>query len=130
MPAELGGSIDPHPFVDRDGTPYLLWKADGNASGRQPPVLPAPAARRSRPRGRCRPLLPNDAAWENPLIENPALVRVAGYLLLYSGGWWESESYATGYATCTPRSAPASRRRPRTAARQRRRAWPGPVAHA
>jgi hypothetical protein len=29
----LGGSIDPHPFVDDDGTAYLLWKADGNAIG-------------------------------------------------------------------------------------------------
>ena len=33
VPARLGGSIDPHPFVDEDGTPYLLWKADGNAVG-------------------------------------------------------------------------------------------------
>ena len=30
---ELGGSIDPHPFVDTDRTAYLLWKADGNAIG-------------------------------------------------------------------------------------------------
>jgi Glycosyl hydrolases family 43 len=29
----LGGSIDPHPFIDHDGTPLLLWKADGNAIG-------------------------------------------------------------------------------------------------
>jgi RNA polymerase sigma factor (sigma-70 family) len=34
----LGGFIDPHPFVDADGSPYLLWKADGNAIG-QPSTL-------------------------------------------------------------------------------------------
>src|SRR5262245_22581023 len=32
---ELGGSIDPHPFIDTDGAPYLLWKADGNAIGQR-----------------------------------------------------------------------------------------------
>jgi beta-xylosidase len=100
--ADLGGSIDPHPFVDSDGTPYLLWKADGNAVGRGSVLF----SQRLRPdglglEGEPAPLLHVDAAWEDPLIENPALVHVAGqYLLLYSGGWWESESYATGYASC------------------------------
>jgi beta-xylosidase len=100
--ADLGGSIDPHPFVDDDGTPYLLWKADGNAVGRAS-VLYAQRLRLDGLglEGEPAPLLHVDAAWEDPLIENPALVHVAGrYLLLYSGGWWESDSYATGYATC------------------------------
>ena len=55
-------------------------------------------------------LLANDARWENPLIENPALLAAAdSYVLLYSGGWWESAGYGTGYATARRRSAPASR---------------------
>jgi len=29
----LGGSLDPHRFVDRDGAAYLLWKNDGNCCG-------------------------------------------------------------------------------------------------
>jgi len=33
-----GGSIDPHPFIDTEGTAFLLWKADGNAIG-QPSTL-------------------------------------------------------------------------------------------
>ncbi len=33
----LGGSIDPTPFVDTDGTPYLIWKSNGAAG--QPPTL-------------------------------------------------------------------------------------------
>jgi beta-xylosidase len=99
---DLGGSIDPHPFVDADGTAYLLWKADGNAIGHASTLF----SQRLRHdglalEGRAAPLLRNDAAWEAPLIENPALVRMDGrYVLLYSGGWWESHGYATGYATC------------------------------
>jgi beta-xylosidase len=99
---DLGGSIDPHPFVDVDGSAYLLWKADGNAIGQPSTVF----AQQLRPdglaiTGQPNALLTSDAAWEQPLIENPALVAIdASYLLFYSGGWWESDGYATGYATC------------------------------
>jgi beta-xylosidase len=109
--AELGGSIDPHPFVDGDGTPYLLWKADGNAVGRASVLY----AQRLRPDGlgldgEPAQLLRVDTGWEDPLIENPALVHVAGrYLLLYSGGWWESDDYATGYATCDSPLGPCAK---------------------
>ena len=108
---ELGGSIDPYPFVDADGTPYLLWKADGNAVGSASVLF----AQRLGPGGLTLagdpvPLLQNDAGWETPLIENPALVRVDGrYMLLYSGGWWQSDSYATGYATCDTPLGPCTK---------------------
>jgi beta-xylosidase len=108
---ELGGSIDPHPFVDADGTPYLLWKADGNAVGSASVLF----AQRLGPDGLTLaggpvPLLQNDASWETPLIENPALLRVDGrYMLLYSGGWWESDTYATGYATCDTPLGPCTK---------------------
>jgi beta-xylosidase len=108
---ELGGSIDPYPFVDADGTPYLLWKADGNAVGRAS-VLFAQALGPDglTLAGDAVPLLRNDAAWEAPLIENPALLRRDGrYLLLYSGGWWESDGYATGYATCDTPLGPCTK---------------------
>ena len=63
----LGGSIDPHPFVDSDGSAFLLWKADGNAIS-QPSTL---FAQRLRPDGLAlagQPvaLLSSDAAWEQP----------------------------------------------------------------
>jgi beta-xylosidase len=98
----LGGSIDPQPFVDRDGTSYLLWKADANAIGRTSQLF----AQRLRPDdlalvGDPVALLSSDASWERPLIENPALLVVDGtYLLVYSGGRYESAGYATGYAVC------------------------------
>jgi beta-xylosidase len=99
---DLGGSIDPYRFVDADGTAFLLWKADGNAIG-----LPTSLyAQRLRPDGLAlagQPfaLLNSGAPWEQSLIENPALVAAGGsYILLYSGGWWESRGYAIGYVTC------------------------------
>jgi beta-xylosidase len=108
---QFGGSIDPNPFIDTDGAPSLLWKADGNAIG-QPTTL---YAQRLAPdglglTGQPVPLLRSDAAWEQPLIENPALVAADRfYLLLYSGGLWESAGYATGYATCATPLGPCTK---------------------
>jgi beta-xylosidase len=108
---DLGGSIDPHPFVDRDGTVLLLWKADGNAVGQPSTLYVQPLTPDGvRLTGRAVPLLRSDAAWEQPLIENPALVATgSSYTLLYSGGWWDSAGYATGYATCDTALGPCSK---------------------
>jgi beta-xylosidase len=100
--ADRGGSIDPSPFVDADGRAYLLWKSDDNAIGGTPSLWGAPL--RPDGLGLAGPpaeLLRHDAAWEAPLIEAPSLARVADgrYVLFYSGGWWESDGYAVGYAT-------------------------------
>lgn len=114
---QLGGSIDPQPFVDADGTAYLLWKADSNAIGRTSQLF----AQRLRPDGLALAgapvaLLLSDAEWERPLIENPAMLAADGlatggrYLLFYSGGWWESEGYATGYALCDTPLGPCEKR--------------------
>jgi beta-xylosidase len=99
----LGGSIDPSPFVDTDGTAYLLWKADSNAI-HQPSNLwiQALAADGRTLVGEATRLLGYDAAWENPLIEAPSLVAEAGtYYLFYSANWWNTARYAVGYATAT-----------------------------
>ena len=99
--AERGGSIDPSPFVDTDGTPYLLWKSDDNAIGRTPRLWGAPLqADGLALAGEPVELLCAGAAWEKPLVEAPSLVRVGdSYGLFYSGGWWESDGYAVGFAT-------------------------------
>lgn len=99
---ERGGSIDPSPFVDVDGTAYLLWKSDDNALGETASLFGAPL----EPDGRALAgppveLLRYDAAWEEPLIEAPSLARFGdgAYGLIYSGNWWESDRYALGWAT-------------------------------
>jgi len=96
-----GGSIDPSPFVDADGTAYLLWKEDANAIG-QPSSLwiqqlaPDGLTLLGQPTA----LLRHDAAWENPLVEAPSMVLDSGtYYLFYSANWWNTPHYAVGYAT-------------------------------
>ena len=95
-----GGSIDPNPFVTATGT-YLLWKSDDNAL-RKPSSL---WGQQLTPDGLDLvgdpvQLLRHDRAWEEPLIEAPALVRDGDtYYLFYSANWWETERYCIGYAT-------------------------------
>lgn len=105
---ELGGSIDPSPFVDADGTPYLLWKNDGNCCGR--PVglwVQRLSADGLSLEGEPVELIRRDQLWENPLIEAPAMVEHDDqYYLFYSGNWWESHTYAVGYAICETVTGP------------------------
>ncbi|MGI8752525.1 MAG: glycoside hydrolase family 43 protein [Acidimicrobiales bacterium] len=113
---DLGGSIDPSPFVDEDGIPYLCWKADSNAIDR-PSTLWAQPLRGDGGAvvGEPTRLLVHDRRWERPLIEAPSMVFAGRYWLFYSGGWWESDGYGIGYATAPHPLGPwtkQSRRRP------------------
>ena len=97
---DRGGSIDPSPFVDVDGTRYLLWKSDDNAFDRPSSLW----GQRLTPDGLTltgapSELLRHDRGWESPLIEAPSMVHVSGrYYLFYSANWWGSPNYAIGYA--------------------------------
>jgi beta-xylosidase len=100
--AERGGSIDPSPFVDTDGTAYLVWKSDDNALGRGASLWGAPLQSDGLGlAGEPVEILRHDAPWEKPLIEGPSLATPAEgtYVLFYSGGWWEGDGYCVGYAT-------------------------------
>jgi beta-xylosidase len=99
--ADLGGSIDPHLFTDVDGTRYLYWKSDENALGNPSRIWVAAVSADGRTlTSTPTALLNQDAPWEAPTMEQPAVVHVgATYYLFYSGGWWESDTYAIGYAT-------------------------------
>lgn len=98
---ERGGSIDPSPFVDADGSAYLLWKSDDNALDRPSSLWgQALTADGLALTGAATELLRRDRDWERPLIEAPAMVRHARrYYLFYSANWWESSRYAIGYAS-------------------------------
>jgi beta-xylosidase len=108
---ELGGSIDPHPFVDDDGTAYLLWKADGNAVGLASTLF----AQTLRPdglalTGQAAALLSSGAPWEEPLIENPAIVGTGqSYTLLYSGAGGSRAGTPSATPPAAHPSAPARR---------------------
>lgn len=106
-----GGSIDPSPYVDKYGRPWLVWKSEGTA-GIEPTRI------WSRPlrldglefEGPATELLRTDQAWEGPIIENPSFVYAGGKLLLfYSGGRWQNESYAINWAHCAGLAGPCTK---------------------
>ncbi len=98
----LGGSIDPTPFVDADGTPYLVWKSQGG--GGQPPTLwsqQLTAAGTALVPGTATSLLAPSLTWQGGVIEGPSMVLVGGqYLLFYSANDWRTSAYAIGVAHC------------------------------
>lgn len=103
--AQLCGSIDPSPFVDRDGRPYLLWKSDENSTAcRTPPRLWAQQLSDDGREllGAPISLLAREHAWEGDIVEAPSMVERGGfYYLFYSANWYEGSAYAIGYAICT-----------------------------
>lgn len=101
---ELGGSIDANPFVDADGSMYLLWKNDGNCCGERVDMWIAPlSADGLSLAGEPTTLgITNDDAWEGVLIEAPTLWLNDGiYYLFFSANAYYAATYAAGYATAT-----------------------------
>jgi hypothetical protein len=98
----LGGSIDPSPYVDSSGTPYLTWKSQG--TGSQPPTIWAQALATDGTTvatGAPTQLLQPDAAWQGGVVEGPDMVDLDGqYELFFSGNDWTTASYGVGVAAC------------------------------
>ncbi len=101
--ASLGGSIDPAPYTDASGKPYLIWKSNGGKG--QPSTIWAEAlspsgitlARHSSPTAMLEPSQP----WEASVVEGPFMWASGGsYYLFYSGNNWNSASYGIGVAVC------------------------------
>ena len=106
-----GGSIDPEPFIDADGSLYLLWKSDANALEQDPWLYSQRLSDDGRTLlGEPVRLITRDQDWEEPLVENPSLVLHNGvYYLIYSANWWEGGNYALGYAICAGPSGPCEK---------------------
>jgi hypothetical protein len=111
---DLGGSIDPSPFVDSDGTPHLLWKSDGDCCKLPTTIWSAPlSADGLSLAGPPVALIGADQPWEGDLVEGPSMVRAGGsYLLFYSANAWNTADYAIGYAECDSVQGPC--RKPTT----------------
>jgi arabinan endo-1,5-alpha-L-arabinosidase len=110
-------AIDPSPFRDVDGTCYLFYARDdleGDRVGTMlaVDVLESMTALRGRPTGVLRPtgdwqlfqrgrsLYGGTYDWHT--LEGPCVIRRDDrYWCLYSGGSWETPSYAVGYAVAT-----------------------------
>ena len=94
------GLIDASEFTDTDGTPYLLWKEDGNAQGKPTPIHAAQLAPDGLSVvGSAVTLITNDQAWEGAVTEGPWMILRGGmYYLFYSGNSYANTTYAIGVA--------------------------------
>jgi beta-xylosidase len=109
--ADRGGSIDPDVFVDRDGTPYLLWKTHATPGSYTSVVVGAPLTADGRAlAGPTRTLLVTDGGWDGTIIENPAMTFGSdGYTLTFSGNSFDTDRYAIGVAHCSGPLGPCTR---------------------
>ena len=109
-PASQGGAIDPSVYVD-NGTPWLLWKSDGDCCG-QPTVI---YSQRLSPDGLATagpavPLIGATQSWEGGLVEGPAMVESGGtHWLFYSANDWGTPNYSIGVAKCASVSGPCTK---------------------
>jgi beta-xylosidase len=102
-------NIDPAPFVDADGTPYLYLSTGHQCRNGEPPntvcpwdrvlsVIPLADDLLSAV-GPRQPLLGNDQSWDQGIVENPWPTLQGGfYDLLFSGGNFR-RTYGMGSAT-------------------------------
>jgi beta-xylosidase len=113
---DLGGSIDPSPFRDKDGKLYLYFKNDGNAVRKPTQLWVQPLAPDGLGvTGAATPLLRDRLDWEGGLIEAPTMIHApAGYFLFFSGNdyaWQPSQhlsQYSIGYAACEGPTGPCT----------------------
>jgi len=109
------GAIDPDIFRS-GGRTYLLWKTEG-IRGRLSTTIRVRQLRRHglgfRPGSRAHTLLRTARPWEQPVIENPSMIRFHGRLyLFYSANRWYTRHYAVGYAVCRSVVGPCHRVQP------------------
>ncbi len=103
-----GGSIDPSPIVDRDGSLWLLWKSDGNCCGLPTIIYSQPLSTDGMAvAGNAVELIRNDLWWEGDVVEGPTMAYgPKAYHLLYSANRWDTDDYAIGHATCDSIAGP------------------------
>jgi beta-xylosidase len=119
--SEHGGAIDPNPFVEDDGTAYLLWKTEGRfggigvdppGEGDDPMLIWAQELSRDGRGlvGTPTPILGADQDWEGGIVEAPSMTRhEGGHVLVYSGNLWSTADYAIGWAMCTSPLGPCTK---------------------
>jgi Glycosyl hydrolases family 43 len=111
MDCGFSGAIDPSPFVDASGAPYLLFKSERPAQ-----IWSRPLAANGRSfAGPARLMLGASQRWEGGNVEAPSMLRAGGaYWLFYSGNDWNGAAYAEGVARCYGPTGPcaASRENP------------------
>jgi len=101
-PTAQGGAIDPSIYVRSDGTPWLLWKSDGDCCNMPTYIY----SQQLSPDGLSTVGPPNrligaTQAWEGGLVEAPSMIKERSiYWLFYSANLWGTPNYSIGIAAC------------------------------
>ncbi len=105
--SNLGGAIDPSPFIDpATGSPWLVWKS--NDGGSSQPAGIWTEELNSTGTGFLAGSQPTQIFYNNTAaypweatVEDPSMLVVGGaFYLLFSGGIYTSSGYSEGYAVC------------------------------
>jgi hypothetical protein len=101
--------IDPYMFIDSDGARYAYWKQYGGGVSSSIMGARVDATWTKLVSGTSTEVMNGyggAGTWEDNVRENPAVVRDSGgrYHMLFSGGHWFNETYATAHAlsSCGP----------------------------
>jgi len=94
--SQTNSIIDPHVFIDDDGSPYLFYNRDIG----QLRVIRLNANMYQTIGGSAINLLSVTQAWENNWMEGASVIKHNGiYYLTWSSNYWGGHAYAVGYAT-------------------------------
>ena len=117
--ANLGGAIDPAPYIDpATGIPWLVWKS--NDGGSSQPARIWTEELNGSGTGFLAGTSPaqifsnNTVAypWEST-VEDPSILPEGGsYYLLFAAGIYTSSNYAEGYAVCSAPTGPCTQTDP------------------
>jgi beta-xylosidase len=101
------GALDPSLFIGPDGSAHLLVAMGGSATN----IWTYPLDGNGNVTGPAVALLTRSQPWENTFEENPSMIYDgSAYLLAYSNGDWQQESYNTGIARCASPNGPCTSR--------------------
>ncbi len=110
-PTDQGGAIDPSVFVASNGTPWLLWKSDGDCCDERTYIY----SQQLSPDGLSTVGPPNrllgaTQPWEDDLVEAPAMIQDHDHFwLFYSGSLWGHKTYGIGIARCASVAGPCTK---------------------
>jgi len=110
-PSQLGGAIDPSPFVDPDGHAFLYWKSDGNCCHMPTGIYVQPLADDGQSvTAPPTEMVRADQPWEGGVVEAPSMLHAEDrFVLFYSGNAWSSAAYGIGYAICAGPTGPCTK---------------------
>ncbi len=111
----LGGVVDPAPFLDAAGQPWLTWKSNDGASTQPARLWAAPlSADGLSIAGAPSLLVQQDTTqypWQTTIENSQMVIRGGIYYLFFSGNKWDSKDYAQTYATCAGPTGPCTQPR-------------------